>query len=397
MKKKYLFSQLNVFVCFLCFCSCNIKIELNSNIEIIYAKSNIKESASNIFEHIKVIPLETTDSSLIGRLIDRIEICNGKIFIQNYLGSHTNIVCFDLSGKFLFNIDKMGQGPEEYAYLGDFFIDKNLQHLVFISENRRFIHFDLNGIFLYDIYSDDFYLARQSIYLNDSTYLMLNDVSEPVIGFKGFSLLYIDAATMNVRHKTNSISEFYYIGNKPLSKYGDRVLCHTINDSIFDISDSVNVKTAYYFYYTNIQAKNTEKFRKNFNKMDDMERVRYAKEPYYSGKSIFINTMYENSKYLIFGCMRIIPYTDKSIKYILFYDKKTKKVYDSDNINFDGFVFKNVAVLGVYDESLYCVLYSEITDEDKEKIRKSKAFSNEDKKTIIEHKFDDNPLLFILK
>jgi hypothetical protein len=131
MKTKDLFNHfnVNVFVIlfyFCCFFSCSNKIESNSDVEIIYAKSDIKESASNIFEQIKVIPLETTDSSLIGRAIDGIEVWDDKLFIQNYLGSHTNILCFDLSGKYLFNIDRMGQEPEEYTYLGDFFIDEHL-------------------------------------------------------------------------------------------------------------------------------------------------------------------------------------------------------------------------------------------------------------------------------
>jgi hypothetical protein len=396
MKKTYL-KAVVIFFCFCCFYSCNSKIESNSNIEIIYAKSDIKESASNIFERIKVIPLETTDSSLIGRIIDRMEISDSKLFIQNWLGTHANILCFDLSGKYLFNIDRMGQGTGEYTYLGDFFIDTNLQHLVLISDIRKFLHFDLYGKFLYNIYSTDIYYARHSIYLNDSTYLSLNDVAEPVIGNKGFSLLYVDAATMNVRSKTNSINEFYYLGNQPLSKYGDRVLCLTVGDSIFDVSDSANVKAAYYFYYTDIQAKNAATFRKNFNNLNNMERVRYNKDSYHSGESILTLAMYETGKYLVFRCMKAIPGADNSTKFIIFYDKKSKKVYDSDNINFDGFILKDISVLGVCDESLYCVLYSEITDEDKEKIGKSKAFSDEDKKILLEHKDEDNPLLFVLK
>jgi hypothetical protein len=402
MEKKNLLSNFNITIFiiysyFYCFLSCNNVIKLNSDICIIYAKSDIKESASNIFDQIKIIHLETTDSSLIGKAIDGIEVYDDKLFIQNYLGSHTNILCFDLSGKFLFNIDRMGQGPDEYTYFGDFFIDEHLHHLVIINEPQRFIHFDLDGNFLYDIRSDDYYLARQGIYLNDSTYLMFNDVTQAVLGFEGLSLLYVDARSMNVRYKTNNINEFYWTGSQPLSKYGDRVLCYTVSDSIFDISDSTNVKTVYYFYYTDIQANDVKRFRENYNKMNDMERLHYDQDTYNSGNSVLITTMYETSKYIVLGYMKTVPNEDRSIKHVILYDKKDKKVYDFDNINFDGFVLKNIAVLGSHKELLYCVLYSEITDDDKEKIRKSKTFSDADKKTLIEHKFEDNPLLFVLK
>jgi hypothetical protein len=323
------------------------------------------------------------------------EIWDGKLLIRNYVGPHgpySNFLCFDLSGKFLFNIDRIGQGPGEYTYFDDFFVDTNLQHLVFINGNKRFMHFDLNGNFLYNVYSDERYYCRHSIYLNDSTYLILND-GTIADEFEGYSLLYVDAANMNVRHKTNSINEFCDTGAQPLSKYGDRILCYTFIDSIFDISDSANVKTAYYFYYTDVH----ETLRKNWTEMTEMERNHSYYEAYYSGQSILVRKMYETAKYLVFGCMKAIPDTDNSIRYISFYDKKNKKVYNSDNIDFDGFILKNCEVLGTCDESLYCVLYSEITDEDREKIKQSKAFSDEDRKLLLEHDFEDNPLLFVLK
>jgi hypothetical protein len=54
-------------------------------------------------------------------------------------------------------------------------------------------------------------------------------------------------------------------------------------------------------------------------------------------------------------------------------------------------------VEGAADGSLYCVLSSEITDEDKKKIKNSKVFSEADKKVLLEHKDEDNPLILILK
>jgi hypothetical protein len=101
--------------------------------------------------------------------------------------------------------------------------------------------------------------------------------------------------------------------------------------------------------------------------------------------------MSENGKYLAFNCM-----AGNRDYYAVFYDKENKKVYDTKNIDFDGFKLAECSVFGA-DESLYCVLRSEITDEDKKKIKNSSAFSETDKKILLEHKFDDNPVILVLK
>ncbi|MDR3245343.1 MAG: hypothetical protein LBT50_02800, partial [Prevotellaceae bacterium] len=109
------------------------------------------------------------------------------------------------------------------------------------------------------------------------------------------------------------------------------------------------------------------------------------------GKHIHTTGMSENGKYLAFNCM-----AGNRDYYAVFYDKENKKVYDTKNIDFDGFKLAECSVFGA-DESLYCVLRSEITDEDKKKIKNSSAFSETDKKILLEHKFDDNPVILVLK
>jgi hypothetical protein len=383
--KKYLV----IFTLIICF-ACGSEKPDSGDLEVILAKSSLEAKATDLFEQIKVIPLETTDSSLVGGYVGRIEIWDNKIFLLNELQSHKNILCFDLSGKFLFKIDKMGQGPGEYTYLDDIFIDKNLNHVVFMSENRRTLDWNMQGVFLYSIYSDDIYYARHTIYLNDSTYLSFNDGD---LVPKDISLIYLDSKTMNIRHKSNSINEYFYsAGNKPLSINNDKILCLAYSDTIFDISDMHNVYAKYVFYYSNAQSGMKKQLRKNINKWNYEEQLMFSYGYWQRNESVSIVTMYETGKYLAFTCR-----SEKKGDYVLFYDKENKKVYDSENIDFGEFKLDKCAVLGMSDESLYCVLYDEITDEDKKKIKNSKVFSEADKKVLLEHKDEDNPVILILK
>jgi hypothetical protein len=387
--KKYIFILLVICI------SCGHE-KIEGDIEIIQAKTSIKEDALNLFDEVKIVDLETTNSSLVGLSIDRIEIYGNKIFVLNSLQSHNNILCFDFSGKYLFGIDRRGQGPEEYASLYDFLIDKNLHHLVLHCDDRRFLHFDIQGNFLYEVKPDDNYSAMYSICLNDSTYLAFNDATfQPDLKE---SLIYIDSKTMNIRHKSNSINEYFHsAGNKPLSINNDKILCLAYSDTVYDISDMNATYAKYFMYFSDIQIKEKKRLHENMDKMEYEELIRFDMESYGKGEIMCIYAMYETNKYLVFSCMKVIPNMDNNINYALFYDKVNKKTYNSENIDFDGFRVKDFSVAGVADGTLYCVLSMEITDSDKTKIKNCSVFNEIDRKKLLKHQYDDNPLILILK
>jgi len=68
-------------------------------------------SVFDIFEKIEIIPLETTDSSLLGDIYG-IAFYNNHYYIGDSRGNY--LFCFDEKGKFVRKIGKVGQGPEEY-------------------------------------------------------------------------------------------------------------------------------------------------------------------------------------------------------------------------------------------------------------------------------------------
>jgi hypothetical protein len=400
MKKGIIILIVTIFV------ACKQKESVSTaEVEIIDANTELTESASNLFEQIKVVDLETTDASLVGLFISHIEIWDGKIFILNELQSHNNILCFDLSGKFLFKIDRMGQGPEEYTYLGDFFIDKHRNHLVTLN-SPEVKHWDSEGNFLYSVKADDMYYARRIIYQNDSTYLAFNDGGVATVVPEGTTLLHLDPVTMNVRNKSDYINECSFNSGNRFSIYNERILCRSYNDSIYDVSDINNVHAVYFIDYKE-QAKLKEQLWRDLKVVTDYRERNYLlstffKSNFFSGKIKYIKSIHENDKYFVLSTSKVIEGANindakTSDNHIYFYDKNTKKTYDSENIDFGGVKLHDCAIMGG-NESLYCIVYSDFTEEAKAKIKNSPVFSEEDKQKLIAFKADeDNPLIIVLK
>jgi len=73
-----------------------------------------KASLFDYFSHIELIPLETSDDVLIG-------YCEEIVYYQNryyiFDRKQLSVQVFDDAGKFIFQIDKRGQGPGEYTDL----------------------------------------------------------------------------------------------------------------------------------------------------------------------------------------------------------------------------------------------------------------------------------------
>lgn len=99
-----------------------------------------------IFKKVSIIPLETNDESLFQE-INRISISNGRIYIfDNKLDK---ICIFDEKGKYINQIHKVGQGPEEYIAIWDFCLDKkNNEIIVLCDRPYKIMRFSLDGTFI---------------------------------------------------------------------------------------------------------------------------------------------------------------------------------------------------------------------------------------------------------
>ena len=98
---------------------------------------------SSVFKNSKIIRLETTEESLIGHRINKIKKVNGNYFISY---NDLALVVFDNQGKFLYKIQREGNGPGEYIMLQDFDILPSGN--IVITDSRKLLFYSSTGEFI---------------------------------------------------------------------------------------------------------------------------------------------------------------------------------------------------------------------------------------------------------
>ena len=119
---------------------------------------------SEIGESIRYVKLETRPECLIG------DGRSMRIYKDRILVYQSNsILCFDITGKYLFKIYKKGKGPDEYSAIYDYLINE-IENTIEILDGRgmQILRFDLKGKYL-DKISIDLY-ARKFAVIDSSSY-----------------------------------------------------------------------------------------------------------------------------------------------------------------------------------------------------------------------------------
>ena len=116
------------------------------------------KNLSELVESIRVIPLETTDQSLLGSIAD-LGYDDGNIFVLD--GYNQLVSQFDENGQFIRKLVQKGNGPDDIQHPQMFSIDK-LHNEVWLSNNTNFMRFDYHGNYLgkrdYQIGFTDWYV-----------------------------------------------------------------------------------------------------------------------------------------------------------------------------------------------------------------------------------------------
>lgn len=102
---------------------------------------------SEFADSIEIIPLETNDDCLIG-WIHRIVSTDDRYYLSSAVSYDTEkLFVFDKKGKFIGQIGKEGEGPEEYLGMNDFALVND--SIVKITENYNLTSYDSGGNFLF--------------------------------------------------------------------------------------------------------------------------------------------------------------------------------------------------------------------------------------------------------
>jgi hypothetical protein len=114
----------------------NIKVDL---------KAITEPSIYDFFDTVSVVQLETTDDCLVSNRF-YVKEFNGKYFLNDR--QQLAVFCFDSEGKYLFKIQKRGQGPDEYMWLDDFTVDPFNNQLILLDAFGAILLYDLEGKFI---------------------------------------------------------------------------------------------------------------------------------------------------------------------------------------------------------------------------------------------------------
>ena len=109
---------------------------------------------SQFVDTIEFIPLETTNRNLIGE-IQRVIYDDEKYYIRTTHGmQNANLFVFDKKGKFLWGLNKRGNGPGEYNDFEDFLLTKERINVI---SYFKFISYDKLGQFIKESKIGEFY------------------------------------------------------------------------------------------------------------------------------------------------------------------------------------------------------------------------------------------------
>lgn len=114
-------------------CACQQQKNIDTNEAIITDSTEIIDTntpMSSIMEISNIIPLETSELSLLGE-IEKIIKRNGVIYVKS---RNRALTIFDEKGKFLHTIGAIGAGPEEYPMLADFDINKEKVYILTVNK-----------------------------------------------------------------------------------------------------------------------------------------------------------------------------------------------------------------------------------------------------------------------
>lgn len=194
--------------------------------------------ASDCFEEISYIPLETSDDFLLG-YIGRMQIEGDSI----YFLSGKSVYGFDLNtGKGIINLSKLGNGPGEYKSLFDFIVDKNTRNIELLDNNgKKIFVYDSKGNFQYSLnlpFMPFAFLKKTSgLYCFYNNNLKSEISSSKIVDY--------DVESQKIRKEyfpiNDMMAEYFFLGNEKIfNESSKRLYCHISPvDTIYKYSEEL--------------------------------------------------------------------------------------------------------------------------------------------------------------
>lgn len=320
------------------------------------------------FSDTKVITLETNKGNLLSD-IRKVQIYDDKIFIQD---ESPILYVFDMDGYYLYKIDHLGQGPEEYIQLSDFDVFDSCIYICSKVEKKLKVY-NLKGDYLTTYnFDDDWYSNIQVQY--PFVYLYSDYGSQKL---KSLTIYNLNKEQVVAEYMPIEENQSYSVRRPTFVKNDDgtTLLARVFDDNIYQLTDNILEKKY------QIDFKTEDQLPKNIYEIDFVElsrkmagkkvitRIDY---PYIYKDKLYISYVYDFYRH-----MSEIDLIDGLSKTSLLYDENTFLAYSPTPLGFiDGYLISSVTPLNI--------------------LKRDENFSsNKNKDGILSE--DDNPVIFLQK
>jgi len=106
-------------------------------------QSNPPVTLSDISKAVKLVQLETSESSLLS-IVQDIKLFDDKFYVVDMAGK---ILVFDTQGSFLYILGRQGNGPGEYTYISSMTIDST-SSLIYVASGRKLLAYSVDNKFV---------------------------------------------------------------------------------------------------------------------------------------------------------------------------------------------------------------------------------------------------------
>lgn len=212
-----------------------------------------KTPLSEIIEDYRLIPLETTDESLIGGRSNKIIKKDGHFFVR----SNNEVLMFDENGNFQDKLSRVGGGPEEYESIFDYDVVPEFDE-IWVSSNRGIVRYKYPSMEFSGRIPLEFF-ASSFKYLGNETFIVYTP--EDIV----YKIVSLDGKVLNEyfgKDLANSCSipvQFIGIDSCIATQLGDSnsAVCYVTDSATFKVKDILSPK--------NDQLATTEINRKYFD------------------------------------------------------------------------------------------------------------------------------------
>lgn len=311
----------NVFFFIAFLISCNEgKSTTDVGIETINVNGVLNQcQIEDIIESVKIIPLETSDLSLISQ-IRKIESNNNKWYISEF--NDAPIKVYSENGDYITNVGKKGQGPGEFIQITDFCVNNDTVNIFAWSGNRKWIRMLSDNTFVYE--TDMNFPFNECLMMNNDKYLL--HVGNSIVSNEMSNYLYcIDNSfkLLDRRFIKESPSDLPYAFYQKhfASDFSDEILYRRdYNDTLFCINQKMDIIPKYKLDFGKVWY--SQNFLKDYRNKNFME-IHYEFEK--SGYPKFI-VFAQSPNHVLIKFTR--NEKEQDLNYVTVYAKTTKESYN---------------------------------------------------------------------